>query len=177
MSEVARISLDTSTMRDYAAYLKQAPEIVRVEMTKAVIEAMGLLLHELKDLDAYTPKGAHGLLRGSMTATLIGSMRGQEVAGKVFSPLSYAVAVELGTKPHFLGEKGIASLQDWVEAKLGLSGKEARSVTFAIRRKIAVKGTKGAHMFSRAFNDKAPQIQSMFAEAVARIRARLMGEK
>lgn len=171
MSEVAHITLDTSTMRDYAAYLKQAPQIVMEEIATSLQEALSLLEREIKDR---MPTGATGLLRGSVTHQLIAQARGQEIAGKVFSPLSYAAPVELGTKPHF---PPIAPLRDWVEKKLGLSKSESRSVAFLIARKIAKKGTKPQKSFETGFRDNTEQVNAILGRGLARIRARLMGEK
>ncbi len=174
MTEVSHIEFDTSAMQEYARFLKQAPRIAHEEMAVSVEEALSLLESQLKDLHAYTPS-ATGMLRGSVYHQMRGTAisQGLGVAGIVGSPLNYAVPVELGTKPHWIGKKGIDSLEDWVRAKLGIGGKEARSVAFAIRNKIATKGTKGAHMFERAFNDKEPQIQQIIAAAIPRIIARL----
>jgi hypothetical protein len=173
MAEVAAIAFDASAVRAYARYLKQAPEIARQEMEKAVEEALGFLTHELKDLDVYTPTGATEHLRGSIQSDLISAMRGQEVAGQIYAPVSYALPVELGTKPHWIGKEGIDSLTDWAKAKFGAGDKEARSIAFAVRAKIAVRGTKGAHMFERAFKDSDAKIQAMLSRAVERIAARL----
>lgn len=171
MSEVARISLDTSVMREYATYLKQAPQIVMEEIATSLQEALLLLEREIKDR---LPTGVTGLLRGSITHKLIAQARGQEIAGKVFSPLNYAAPVELGTKPHF---PPLAPLRDWVEKKLGVSKSQSRSVAFLIARKIAAKGTKPQKHFETGFRDNAEQVNAILGRGLARIRARLMGEK
>lgn len=178
MTEIAHITLDTSVMREYAKYLKQAPQIVMEEMAASLNEAMFLLEREIKEL---IPVGAHGLLRGSVTHKLIALARGQSVSGKVFSPLNYAVPVELGTKPHF---PPLAPLRDWVEKKLGVSKSQSRSVAFLVARKIAGKsptgkpgGTKPQKPFETGFRDNADQVNAIFGRGLARIRDRLMGGK
>lgn len=171
MTEIAHITLDTSFMREYAKYLKQAPQIVMEEMAASLNEAMFLLEREIKEL---IPVGAHGLLRGSVTHKLIALARGQSVSGKVFSPLNYAVPVELGTKPHF---PPLAPLRDWVEKKLGVSKSQSRSVAFLVARKIAAKGTKPQKPFETGFRDNADQVNAIFGRGLARIRDRLMGGK
>jgi hypothetical protein len=60
-------------------------------------------------------------------------------------------------------------LIDWAEQKLGLDPVEAKSAGFAIARKIAARGTTGAHMFERAFDANGEQIQTIFAAARDRI--------
>jgi len=170
-AETVQISLDTSLMREYAKYLKQAPQIVLEEMATSLMEAMFLLEREIKEL---IPVGAHGLLRGSVTHKIVALARGQSVSGKVFSPLSYAVPVELGTKPHF---PPLAPLRDWAEKKLGVSKSQSRSVAFAIARKIAAKGTQPQKPFETGFRDNADQVNTIFGRGLARIRDRLMGGK
>lgn len=171
MAEVAHIELDTSAMQAYAEYLRQAPKIAREEMEAGVEEALLLLERETKEA---APVGAHGLLRGSVTHKLMGEAIGEGlgVAGKVFSPLNYALPVELGTKPHF---PPIEPLRDWVEKKLGVDASASRGVAFLIARKIAAKGTQGAKMFIGALDKNAAQVNAILARAVARIAARLGG--
>lgn len=175
MTENISIELDTSAMQQYAQFLRQAPRIAHEEMARSMVSALGLLERNLKELDAYTPTGATKALRGSIYTKMRGEVitQGLGVEGIVGSSMQYAVPVELGTKPHWIGKEGINSLEDWVKAKLGIKGKEARSVAFAIRNKIAVKGTKGAHMFERALADNEIQITAILSDALPRIAARL----
>ncbi len=174
MGEVSRIELDTTAMKEYARFLKQAPRIAHEELEAGLEESLALLERETKEA---TPTGAHGLLRGSVTHALMGEAiaDGRGVAGKVYSPLNYALPVELGTKPHF---PPIAPLRDWVEKKLGVPEHESASVAFLIARKIAAKGTKGAKMFTRTLSRQAGQINGILRKRVARIAARLQaGER
>lgn len=171
MAEVARTELDTSAMREYAKYLKQAPRITQEEIERSMLEALLLLEREIKDA---TPVGAHGLLRGSYTHALRGAARG-EVVGEVGSPLNYALPVELGTKPHF---PPVAALRDWVEKKLGVDPARSASVAFLVARKIAKRGTKGAKMATNTFANNAQQVLQILEAAVPRIAARLQaGER
>lgn len=169
MAEASRIELDTTAMKEYARFLKQAPRIAHEELSAGLDEALLLLERETKEA---TPTGAHGLLRGSVTHALMGEAiaDGRGVAGKVYSPLNYALPVELGTKPHF---PPIEPLRDWVEKKLGVPEHESRSVAFLVARKIASKGTKGAKMFTSALAKNAGQVNAILARRVARIARRL----
>ena len=75
--------------------------------------------------------------------------------------MAYAVPVELGTGPHM---PPIRPLADWAEHKLGVAPEKARSVGYRIARKIAAKGTDGAHMFERAFTSNEAQVRTIFAQ-------------
>ena len=66
------------------------------------------------------------------------------------SPAIYGESVEAGTKPHF---PPVAPIRHWVERKLGITGKEAGSVAFLIARAISKRGTKGAGMFEKSFDE------------------------
>lgn len=173
---VAKIELDTREVSDYARFLARAGEVADTELTRALYQALQLIEREVKE---NTPVGAHGAsgLRGSITSRFMGeSIDGigvRAISGKVFSPIPYAIPVELGAKPHWIGEKGIESLQDWVKAKFGIDGKEGRSIAFAIRAKIAKHGTKGAFMFEKAFTAQEQYILNLLGTAVAHIRDRL----
>ncbi len=171
MATVANVTLDTSLMQEYAKYLKQAPQIVLEEIATSMTEALLLLVREIKEL---TPVGVTGLLRGSVTHSIVTRIRGVEMSGKVFSPVSHAVPVELGTKPHF---PPLAPLRDWVEKKLGVSKSESRGVAFLIARKIAAKGTPPQKPFETGASKNAEQVNAIFERGLARIRARLMGGK
>lgn len=169
MTEINHIKLDTSAVRAYAQYLRQAPEIATEEMKAGIDEALLLLEREIKEA---TPVGAHALLRGSVAHEMINRIRGEEVSGKVFSPLNYALPVELGTKPHF---PPIEPLRDWVEKRLGVPAGASKSVAFLIARKIAAKGTKGAKMFTDTLDKRTDKVREIIALRVQRIAARLTG--
>ena len=71
----------------------------------------------------------------------------------------YAAPVETGTRPHFPPS---SALIPWVVQKLGVKNeKQAASIAFAIARAISERGTKGAFMFERTFEqlqNEAPGI-------------------
>jgi hypothetical protein len=158
--------MDIQGAAELAALWQQAPDIVRAELLAATTEADGLLEREIQER---TPTGIGGALRTSI--------KGQEtvladsVIGVVGTPLSYAVPVELGTRPHFPWP--IEPLKDWVRHKLDVPPEEVDEVAFLIARKIAARGTEGAHMFSGAFEANRVQITGMYERARDRIVERL----
>lgn len=170
-AEMTSITLDTRKARQYAAFLQTAPAIARQEMKTSMTEALLLLEREIKD-DTPVGVGGGGGLRGSITHDLRGVTL-DDLQGRVFSPLKYALPVEHGTKPHWVGREGMKSLQDWVERKLGVSPDESESVAYLVARKIARKGTKGAHMFENNLSEHARQVVGILGAAVERIIAQL----
>ena len=160
------IAVDLSGLKALQAAFARAPEITIEELRRAMVEADSLLEREVKDA---TPTAA-GTLRGSVTHTEEVSETG--VIGMTFSPLKYAEAVELGTKPHF---PPIDALVDWVVQKLGVPEKRARSVAFLVARKISRSGTPAHGMFQRTLAWQKSQVESIFDRAVERITERLAG--
>ena len=170
MSDPFAIHIDIREAAALAKAFDQAPEIVSKELTAATWESELLLEREIKEL---TPVGigAGGGLKGSISAREP-RILADNVIGEVGTAMAHAVPVELGTKPHF---PPIQPLADWAEHKLGLSHNEARSVGYLIARKIAVKGTQGAHMFERAFKANERQVQEIYSDARKRIAERIGG--
>lgn len=109
-----------------------------------------------------------GTLRRSYTSEV--SQFIDAVFGKMSSPLTYALPVEMGTKPHF---PPMEPLINWVESKLGLYGDEAERAARGIQRKIGRFGTPGYGMARFALIDGQTTISAEFADAAERITARL----
>ncbi len=151
------IAIDLVGFEELKAAWGQAPEIVREELLGAMTEADALLLHEISDL---TPK-ASGLLRGSEHAEE--KVGDEDVIGMVSASISYAIPVELGTKPHDITATGSAPLTFMWHGQL---------VHF---RKVHHPGTQGAHMFERGFQAARPEVERIFEAGVGRILARLGG--
>lgn len=147
---------------------RQAPDIVRQEFDAYMHAATQHMQSEVVDR---TP-AAMGTLRASIHGSVERMADG--VLGVVGTAQPYAIPVELGTKPHF---PPVLAIQDWVRVKLGKTGKEGRSVAFAIARKISKVGTKGHFMFRDAFQHPVNQaeLQRQFDAAGERILARLAG--
>lgn len=162
------IHSDLSPTEDLARAFKAAPEIFSQEVMAAVWQAEMLTLREVKELTPVGVGGGGGL-RGSFFAD-DPKLTADGVLGMVASPLSYAVPVELGSKPHF---PPLDPLIDWVGAKLGVGGKEAKSIAYAVALKIAAKGTEGAFMMRRALEKTEPQFPGIFAGVPDRVFERM----
>jgi hypothetical protein len=142
----------------------------------------------------YTPF-AFGTLRNSITGQVV-FLAGNEIQGIIGTPVPYAPAVELGSKPHW---PPLAPLELWVRRKLGGSGSslhsQARSLAAAtrkqgvkgyrtvdakeqliyataraIQRKIARRGTDARQMFRKGFNETQGTVARIFNDALDRIR-------
>ncbi len=170
MSDPFALHMDIRDASQLVRNFDQAPEIVIEELTAATWKSEHLLEREIKEL---TPVGigAGGGLKGSISAREP-QILADNVIGMVATSMAHAVPVEVGTKPHF---PPVQPLADWAEHKLGLSHNEAGHVGYLIARKIAAKGTQGAHMFERAFNDNERQVQEFYGDARKNIAKRIGG--
>jgi hypothetical protein len=167
------IEIDASSLVDLSDAWQRSPEIVIEELTAATFEAQMLLERETKEL---TPVGvgAAGGLRGNIQSD-VPQVLGETVIGMVGTNLNYAEAVELGTKPHPVSAAGVASIEDWVRYKLGISAEEAVRVAEAVAWKIRMFGTPGYGMFHRALAYNEAQLAGIFEAAGQRIGERLTG--
>jgi hypothetical protein len=156
-----RIDIELDPADALAAAFERAPALTRRHMTAAILEASFLIQREVQER---TPT-AHGLLRAGISAREP-EVLDDRVIGAVGTSLSYAVPVELGTRPHM---PPVAPIRDWVETKLGLSGPQAQGVAWAVARKIAREGTEGAFMFRDGFDAAEPQVRRILAAAVQSI--------
>ena len=166
-----RLTIDATEIKGLQALWALAPQIVGDEMYAVVVEAVLYLKGELQQ---QLPRGAGGIGGG---AGLVGSIFTEEqrlsnqVIGAVASPLPYAEYVELGTRPHM---PPLQPLEDWVEAKLGITSEsERRSVAFLIARKISRVGTKPDGTWQRVFDASQVGIEARFARGVDRVLDRL----
>lgn len=131
-------------LTDLEELTRKYPAISEAVRVSKITEAGMLLEREVKKR---TPHGAGPIhLRDTIHSKT--RVSGKKVAGIIGTPIEHGLPVEAGTKPHF---PPVDPLQFWVERKLGLTGKAARSVAFAIAATIAREGTEGAHMFEDAF--------------------------
>lgn len=158
------VEIDLGGFERLAALWRAAPRIAREEVGRAMAQADLLLEREVKD----AMPAASGTLRASVFGREEVSDTG--AIGVVGSPLAYALPVELGTKPHF---PPIEPLVDWVQTRLGVHGREARSVAFLVARKIARKGTDAAHAFQGAFEREETAVRRIFEAALGRIAERI----
>ena len=141
MADAVSIKVD---LKELEALAKRYPEASTTARRGRLTEALLLLEREVKRL---TPEGA-GPIHLRDTIFQRTEMRGESAWGMVGTPAIYGESVEYGTRPHFPPLKPILF---WVEKKLGLMGKEAKSAAFCIARAISKRGTKGQHMFQKGF--------------------------
>ena len=156
-----------SNLPQLEALWQQAPELTRLELTKSITAAVGVLEREVKER---TPAGIGGTasLKGSIAAVppSLSLDTPGDIIGLVVSSAPHTLPIELGTKPHFVP---IEPLQDWVEYKFGLEGDEAKRVAYLISFKIMHHGTKGKFMFRDGFNENEAQVQQIIEAALPRI--------
>lgn len=160
------ISIDIEGFQSFKAVWQKAPELTHRELLAATYEAEALLEREIKER---TPTGATSILRGSIAAQEP-LVLGDQVLGEVGTSISYAVPVEMGTKPHF---PPVEALKDWVRAKLNVEDAAVDGVALSIARAIAVRGTLAVGMFNTGFAHNQEQIKSMYRRAHQRIVAGL----
>jgi len=159
---------DMADVEKLAVAMRVAPDIVQDELRGFVSAVTNHMQKEVTDRVPTT----HGTLR----ASIIGNFRplpGLGFEGVVGTSLSYAIPVELGTKPHM---PPVQPLVEWARQKLGVSGKEAERAGWGIARKIARQGTKGHFMFADAFSANEAQVVSGFGECVSRIERRIAAD-
>ena len=133
-----KIALDT---KSFEALMRKWPLAANQALTSRVTEASVFMEGVIKPA---TPVGAGPIHLRDTIFHKIGA-QGDGVWGMVATPAIYGEPVELGTRPHF---PPVAPLQHWVEKKLGLSGKEAKSVAYLIARAISKRGTPARKMFT-----------------------------
>lgn len=79
--------------------------------------------------------------------------------------IKYDVFVHEGTRPHWTPEKPI---RKWVIRKLGVRGDDVNKVTYLVRRKIALKGTKARPFLTTPFRLYRNILVRRIAAAIAR---------
>jgi hypothetical protein len=151
--------IDTSALSRLASAAPGMTPIVNDEAQWAMKES-GMALDPM--VQGETPSN-YGLLRSSiewpygfeMDGSTLDKLRGIVGAsdkipkGGGVSTSVYVDWVENGTRPHWPPSEPI---ELWAIRKFGISGKEAKRVSYLIRSFIAYAGTKGAHMFRNAWN-------------------------
>lgn len=161
------IKIDLSEVETVRRALRRLGPAAATALQAGVSE--GTLLMERETVDR-TPRGAGG---GAGLAASIGAeffgLGGSEVEGHVTTPLPHAVPVEVGTRPHF---PPVLPIAEWAVAKLGISGRDAMGVAYAVARKIARDGTAGAEMFRRTFDANTDQVKTI---QIRRLEAALAG--
>jgi hypothetical protein len=114
--------------------------------------------------------GASANLRGSLYSQTLDLPFGVE--GFIGANAAHAPYIEYGTKPHFPNPDAIVG---WVQAKMGLRGKEAVSVAWRVARKIAKRGTKAQQPFKKTADAYKGLVERRISEVAARIAQHVTG--
>lgn len=119
------------------------------------------------DVEPFIPVGATGGLKRSFGSKIEGS--GAQIVGHFGSSLNNFVPVvsEFGRKTSATPNSN--NLDTWVEKKLGIQGKEVRSVAYLIARSIGRKKRKGHFFLSVGKRKMTPKIVDFFEQALERI--------
>lgn len=171
------LRMDAHDLVQLGELMRRAPDIATEEVERAQLHATLLLQGELTlpPEQGGLPIGAGGAagLAGSISTRV--DVTPGRVIGLVESSSPHAAYVEFGTRPHWIGRAGIDALADWARARLsGVdSDEEARSAAFAIRQKIATKGTEAKPIWRTTFQRNLPKVREIFAAAIERIVARI----
>lgn len=149
-----------------------APDMVIEELETAMGSSLLYLQGQAAERSRERPDGLNGANRGLLARSFDTRMVSfiDAVFGEVTNPLSYALPVELGTRPHW---PPLSPLIDWVEAKIGLVGDEAEGMARGIQRKIGARGSVGRFMARDALAHGVATVQQEFADAAERITQRL----
>lgn len=155
-----KLTFRISGVAEATGELRQAIEIGE----ERGLEKIGLRGEQLVAM--HTPIGATGNLASGIFSALHkeGPVLHEVIA--VGPPADvYAAAVEDGTRPHMPPP---SALLLWVKQKLNVANeKQALSIAFAIARTIARRGTKGAHMFDKAFQQLATEAPGILEREIA----------
>jgi phage gpG-like protein len=120
---------------------KAMTERLRYAVREAVYDSAKAAILEAEAEAKKTCPIAGWRLRNSITHQVADT--GDEMVAQVGTNVSYAAAVEFGTKPHF---PPVSAIEHWVHLKgLASSPAEEKSIAFAIARKIAARGTVGKY--------------------------------
>lgn len=170
--EAVSIDIDARSFAAVQSAFVRAPEIAATEMNVFMTRWVAHLEGEVMER---TPT-AHGTLRASIFGEVNLFSGGLGVEGLVGTSSDHAAPVELGTKPHPVGKKGIAALTAWAEQKFGVRGQEAEAVAHRVAWKIRHHGTKGAFMFAKTFEANQAGIVGDFERTFRRLVARIAKE-
>jgi HK97 gp10 family phage protein len=138
---------------EFVKRFKSAPQRFDATMKRFMNKAVIMLQSEARK---NTPVNT-GLLRSSITHEVRDV--GANMLGIVGTAVAYAPYVEEGSRPHWPPS---APIRYWVMRKFKARGPELESLTFLVQRAIARHGTKGAHMFKKAFEAMRTKIGDLW---------------
>ncbi len=180
MAVVIRKLGDTIELRYHDAPIV-VPERARATIAQIVREHLELMLHDVAGhISAEAPVGVSGNLAQSFAASPATSSGGielmgqriDEVEGRIFSSLPYAIVIDQGREP---GKRmpPVDAIMLWVERVLGITASddvELEDTACAIARSIARKGIAARHFVDRGVERAMPRIEgvaAIMAEAIA----------
>ena len=170
------VKIDT---KDFSKF----PAAVQADLRRGMRTAMKISVREVVGaVKQGTPVGVTHTLRGGIDGKIY---RGtNRLIGDILSPTPYTMAVEEGTKPHWIpsGWKrgggsnqtlspSMRGLMDWVRLKLG----KPPGVAWYIRNRIAgnvagkAGGTKAVRMFLKAYRKKRRRVNRTFDLLISRV--------
>ncbi len=114
---------------------------------------------------------------GGIDMTGAENLSADEVVGRVFSSLPYAIVMEEGRRPGApISRVGIDAIGLWAQRKLHLSSHDADHVKWAIATVIIRRGLPARHFAQRGFERSKPRIEQMFQILSQQIVAGLAGQ-
>lgn len=157
MSTAMRI--DLTKLHRFAASLGTAgTDIFAKHFVTAMVES-GLLIENKAKRAA--PVGL-GALSQSISSDVSGV--GLSVKVEIGSPIEYAPAVELGTRPYFIGP--LDGLKLWAQRKFGMDEGEAASFAMKIKQNVSKTGFKAKpYLFPAIDEDRITQLFARSVEA------------
>lgn len=151
-------TIDTSDVTEVVTALFSTENALREGLQVTTNKAVGLYENAVA---GFTPVNS-GALRGSITTAVTGTP--VSLHGEVVTDIIYGWPVEEGRRPGRMPP--VDAIQLWVTRKLGIGGLEARRVAYVIARAIGRRGTKGAFMFKKGFEQMTPIVKRMFDDAI-----------
>jgi hypothetical protein len=144
-----------------------APEILADEIEKS----MRVSLDTFEQAVAVeTPVGVSGGLRASITTDISGTKL--RLDGRVTTPLIYGAPVEFGRRPGKIPPPGPIAL--WLYRKGIVTDREQiRAAAWLVARAIGRRGTKGAHMFQKGFDNASPRVLEYWEGLPGRVLEKL----
>jgi hypothetical protein len=152
------IRVEFEGYEQFAARLRQAPEIVRDEMGRGVENVAMAGSGYAKRIAPFKT----GHYRRSITHTTA-NFAGGSVTAAFGSNAPYARVVEAGSEPHVITAKRAKALRFTIGKKV------------LFRRRVNHPGTTGRWVFKRAKEWLEPQVRSEFRAVVQRIMNRVGG--
>lgn len=153
-----KIEIELRDLNDIMEKFPQAGPIINRSGRRIMAASLS---HFEEQVSGETPVN-FGILRAGWATEMFGIPAGVLFEGKVVNATLYGEPVEVGRRPGKWPPRGPIEL--WVIRKLGKpAGEESRSVAFLIARKIGMKGTKGAFMMKRGFDQGLPKVKKLWS--------------